>query len=259
MSRQKIVFFDIDGTLLGGDGKIRKSTKEALQKLKENNIMVAIATGRAPFMFKHIRRELNIDTFVSFNGQYVVLESEIIFERQLEQKSLMELVQFSKEYGHSLVFMNESHMRANESSQAFIAESLASIDFPYPLIDADFYKHQAIYQTLLFCEEKDEVQYKNCFKQFDFVRWHRLSTDVLPHGGSKALGIKEIINRLGIPIEDIYAFGDGLNDMQMLTEVGTGIAMGNAKRELKRIADYVTDDVDEDGIMKGLKHIGLIK
>ncbi|WP_106497768.1 HAD hydrolase family protein [Lentibacillus sp. Marseille-P4043] len=55
-----------------------------------------------------------------------------------------------------------------------------------------------------------------------------------------------------------FAFGDGLNDIEMLTEVGTGIAMGNGVSELKKVADYVTVDVDENGIVKGLQQFGLL-
>ncbi|MFP3360828.1 HAD hydrolase family protein, partial [Planococcus sp. SIMBA_143] len=71
MHNEKIVFFDIDGTLLNHDKKIPVSTREALKTLTENGVHVAIATGRAPFMFADLREDLGIDTFISFNGQYV--------------------------------------------------------------------------------------------------------------------------------------------------------------------------------------------
>src|SRR5690625_6342097 len=71
---EKIVFFDIDGTLVDDDKNIPVSAKQAIDELKRNDVYVAIATGRAPFMFEHIRQELEIESYVSFNGQYVVLD-----------------------------------------------------------------------------------------------------------------------------------------------------------------------------------------
>lgn len=254
----KIVFFDIDGTLLGSDGKICSSTKDALNRLRSNGVFVAIATGRAPFMFKNIRKELEIETYVSFNGQYVVFENEIIFNRELNPLELKKLIDFSKENGHSLVFQDHEAMRANQKDQSFIKDSLGSIQFSYPKFDPNYYQKRSIFQALLFSEEKEDALYWDKFPGFDFVRWHRFATDVLPHGGSKAFGIREIVKKLATTQDHVYAFGDGLNDVQMLTDVGTGVAMGNAKEEVKRVADFVTDDVDNDGIFKGLKHLGLL-
>ncbi|EUJ55190.1 hypothetical protein MCOL2_09531 [Listeria fleischmannii FSL S10-1203] len=99
---------------------------------------------------------------------------------------------------------------------------------------------------------------KKNFPQYRFLRWHDVSVDVCPANGSKAKGIRELIKKLGFQMEDTYAFGDGLNDIDMLQEVGCGIAMGNGREEVKQVADYVTDSVDEDGIMKALKHFRLL-
>ncbi|HLO11993.1 MAG TPA: HAD-IIB family hydrolase, partial [Pseudoneobacillus sp.] len=88
---KKIVFFDIDGTLLDHEKNLPASTKKALQLLKDNGVFVAIATGRAPFMFTGLREELEIDSFVSFNGQFVVFENEIIYENTLNEKELEKL------------------------------------------------------------------------------------------------------------------------------------------------------------------------
>src|SRR5690625_7865577 len=88
---EKIVFFDIDGTLVDDDKNIPVSAKQAIDELKRNDVYVAIATGRAPFMFEHIRQELEIESYVSFNGQYVVFEGETIYENPIGQESLKKL------------------------------------------------------------------------------------------------------------------------------------------------------------------------
>ncbi|MBB2480419.1 Cof-type HAD-IIB family hydrolase [Bacillus sp. APMAM] len=254
----KIVFFDIDGTLLDHDKKLPASTKEAIFELKENGVYVAIATGRAPFMFEHIRKDLEIESYVCFNGQYVVFENEVIYKNPLKTNLLESLVNISKSRQHPLVFLNEKTMKANVQYDESIVTSMESLKLMKPEYDPDFYKDKEIYQSLLFCEEKDENYYRDHFPEILFIRWHELSMDVIPKGGSKAEGIKKMIERLGFNLSDVFAFGDGLNDIEMLSTVGTGVAMGNATDIVKQNADMITNDVAEDGIFNGLKKLHLI-
>lgn len=255
---KKIVFFDIDGTLLDQEKKLPRSTKKAIQLLKENGVFVAIATGRAPFMFTSLKKELDIDSFVSFNGQYVVFENETIYKNPLEQSELERFLLDTKTNEHPLIFMNELTMKATTHYHPFIETSMSSLLFSHPDEDKSFYVQNEIYQSLLFCKEDEEKFYFENFTEFDFIRWHPYSVDILPKGGSKAEGIKKMIDRLGFDLKDVYAFGDGLNDLAMLKAVGTGVAMGNGVPEAKALANFVTTDVSEDGIWNGLKELKLI-
>ncbi|RFU71102.1 Cof-type HAD-IIB family hydrolase [Peribacillus saganii] len=256
---KKIVFFDIDGTLLDHDKKLPDSTRLAIKELQETGVFVAIATGRAPFMFEPLRKQLDIDTFVSFNGQFVVFEGEVIYRNPLCQTGLERLTAKAKSLGIPLVYMNESTMKASVRSSERIEEAMASLRFPHPEMNEVFYTDSDIFQSLLFCTEEEEKSYTDSFPEFHFIRWHPYSIDVLPHGGSKAEGIKILMERVGFKLEDVYAFGDGLNDIEMIKTVGYGIAMGNAGDALKEHAYYVTRDVAEDGILHGLKEMKLIK
>jgi Cof subfamily protein (haloacid dehalogenase superfamily) len=254
----KIVFFDIDGTLLDHDKKLPSSTKEAILHLQDAGVHVAIATGRAPFMFADLREELGIDSYVSFNGQYVVFEGEAIYQNPLDEKMLERLLEHSHKNGHPLVFMDEKMMKASMENHPYIHSSMGSLKFSHPDYDPNYYKGRPIYQALLFCKQEEEQEYISAYDMFHFVRWHEVSTDVIPFGGSKAEGIKRMVKRMGISIHDVIAFGDGLNDVDMIQYVGTGIAMGNAKEEVKKAANLVTRSVDEDGIAYGLKLVGLL-
>ncbi|MCM3690040.1 Cof-type HAD-IIB family hydrolase [Neobacillus niacini] len=255
---KKIVFFDIDGTLLNHEKKLPTSAKKAIQTLKENGVFVAIATGRAPFMFTSLKKELDIDSYVSFNGQYVVFENEAIYKNPLKQSELERFLLDTKTNEHPLIFMNELTMKATTHYHPFIETSLGSLLFPHPDEDKSFFVDKEIYQSLLFCKEGEEKLYFENFPEFDFIRWHPYSVDILPKGGSKAEGIKKMIDRLGFDLKDVYAFGDGLNDLEMLKAVGTGVAMGNGVPEAKALANFVTSDVSEDGIWNGLKELQLI-
>lgn len=255
---RKIVFFDIDGTILNSRNEIPKRTKESIERLRKKGIYVAIATGRAPFMFETIRKELQIDTYVSLNGQYVVLNNEPIYQFQIHPGLAEKLVEKSKEQNHHLIFMSHDSMKANTKDSRYIQKALSSINIPYPEVDEEFYKKQAIHQFLLFCKEGEEKSYQQAFPMFKFLRWHEYACDVIPKDGSKAEGIKKIIAKLNVEIDATYAFGDGYNDVEMLRTVGKGIAMGNAPLDVKEKADFVTKHVDDDGIYYGLKVLELL-
>jgi Cof subfamily protein (haloacid dehalogenase superfamily) len=257
--KKKIVFFDIDGTLLDEKKELPNSTVRAIKALKTSGVYVAIATGRAPFMFADLRERLGIDSFVSFNGQYVVFEGNVIYKNPLNRHKLHELKEHAHENGHPLIFMDANEMRASIEDHPYIHVSMGSLKFAHPPFDPFYYENRDIYQALLFCKPEEEHVYVNAYPEFHFVRWHSVSTDILPFGGSKAEGIRRLIEQIGISKEDVYAFGDGLNDMEMLQFVGTGVAMGNAKEEVKKVADLVTKRVDEEGILYGLKQLELIK
>lgn len=258
MTEQSIIFFDIDGTLLDFNKELPATTKIAVQELKRKGHMVAIATGRGPFMYQKLREELGIDSFVSYNGQYVVVDGEVVYENPLSKPSLERLTIQALENNHPVVFLDPDEMKANVANHPFIQESMATLKAGFPTFDPEYYQENVIYQSLLFCETGDEAFYEEAFPAFDFVRWHPLSVDVLPKGGSKAKGIEKLLEKVQIPKERQYAFGDGLNDVEMLSFIPNSIAMGNGVTEAKAAAKYITNPVDEDGILHGLKMVGLL-
>ncbi|KAB8138601.1 Cof-type HAD-IIB family hydrolase [Gracilibacillus oryzae] len=255
---KKVVFLDIDGTILDHEKKIPESTKDAVNKLKERGVIVAIATGRAPFMFQDILAELDIDSYISFNGQYAVHQGKVVHENFYSAEQMEQLMEFSSKSSHPIIFQSVDEMRATVSDHPQIESGMNSLKKAYPDEDAEYYKKVPIFQALLFNEAHEQTYYEKNLEQFRFVRWHEYSCDVLPRIGSKAHGIEQFINELNIDWKDTYAFGDGLNDLEMIETVRYGIAMGNSVEELKKKAYLVTDHVDDDGLSKGLKRLKLI-
>ncbi|WP_456276676.1 Cof-type HAD-IIB family hydrolase [Bacillus sp. AK128] len=259
MTQKSIIFFDIDGTLLNHEKKLPDSTKEAIFKLKEDGHIVAIATGRAPFMFEDLREELDIHTYISYNGQYVVLDGEVLYTNPLNISALERITEVALQNNHPVVFMDHEDMKANVPEHSYIRESIESLKIShFPEHDPHYYKGRDLYQSLLFCQEGEENQYEQQFDDFDIVRWHPVAVDILPKGGSKAKGIEKIVQKLGISEENQYAFGDGLNDIEMLSTVKNSVAMGNAEEQVKEVARHVTTSVEDDGIVHGLKLVGLL-
>lgn len=255
---RKLIFFDIDGTLLDHEKNIPASTQQALADLKLAGHEIVIATGRGPFMHQHIREALNIESYVSFNGSYVVYKDEVLYSHAIDADRLHELTQISVANGHPLVFMTPEGMRTSTERNAYSLDGDDSLMLKLPPHEPDYYKGRDIYQCLLFCKEEDEGYYKEHFSEFGYNRWHRYGSDILPPGGSKARGIEVLIERAGFEATDVYAFGDGLNDIEMLQYVHHSVAMGNAPDIVKQAARYVTKDVTEDGILHGLKMVGLL-
>lgn len=256
--KQKMIFFDIDGTLLNHDKEIPDSTKYAIHQLKRQGHHIAIATGRGPFMFEWIRETLDIDTYISYNGQYVIEKDQVIFKNPLSTDVLMQLETLAREQEHPMGFMGHEKVTANVSSHSYLQESFSTLAIDPPPFDPHFHKEEEIYQALLFCRQSEDHQYREFQSPFDFIRWHQVAMDVIPKGGSKAKGIEQLIKHLNIDVNDTIAFGDALNDVDMLKYVGQGIAMGNGYDEAKQAANLVTKHVNEDGIYYGLKDIGLI-
>ncbi len=256
---KKLILFDIDGTLLDHNKELPESTKEAIAELKRNGHVVAAATGRSPFTFKSILEELDIHTFVSLNGQYAMHHDEVIHKNPISTAVLEELNNFASARNHPIIYVNHEDWYSNTEHHPRVKPAIDSLKIDQELTyNPEFHRDGVVYQVLLFCPEEGEADYSHAFDQLEFIRWHEYSMDVLPSGGSKAAGIDKLVNHLQFSADDVYAFGDGLNDIKMLQSVKNSIAMGNAADVVKESAKFVTKDVQDDGIQHGLRMVGLI-
>ncbi|MEK3837844.1 Cof-type HAD-IIB family hydrolase [Paenibacillus sp. FSL R7-0128] len=258
MTLKKTIFFDIDGTIYDEDKNIPASTREAIAELKRRGHHVAIATGRADYMFEGLRGELRIDSYVSLNGQYVVYEGKPVYKNPIATSVLEELTLFAEKLDHPVAYTDTAGMRVNVADHEYINTSVGSLKLVFPTHDAGYFLKNDIYQAMIFCPQESQQIYAERYPELSFIRWHPLCMDVLPGNGSKANGIAEMLKVIGVEKEEVYAFGDGLNDVEMLGYVGYGIAMGNGEQEAKAAASFITKSVREDGIYEGLKMVGLL-
>jgi Cof subfamily protein (haloacid dehalogenase superfamily) len=258
LGMKKICFFDIDGTLYNSDKKLPDSAKNAVFAARENGHEIIIATGRAPFMIQEVLKELQIDSYICFNGQYIVYKNEVVHNQALDSEQLNQVTLFAQSKGHPMVYMNADKMISSISYHPHVEESILSLKFPHPEHDKHFHETEPIYQSLVFCLQEEEAMYRHKFLELKFVRWHRVSVDILPKGASKANAILLLMEKLGLALEDTIAFGDGLNDIEMLETVGYSVAMGNSHAEALKRATYVTGHVDEDGLADAMRYLKLI-
>ena len=261
----KAIFFDVDGTLLSHEThRVPDSTVRALEALRDKGILTFLATGRHISMLRALlpMEDLRFEGFVSLNGQYCCNDQGVIYHCPMPREDVAALLDCLKENPHPCILIEEDQMYINFHN-AYVERVQAAIRADLPALgDLNRGYTEPIYQALLYISEEDLVRLPP-LPGIRFSRW-RLGgpdlsgADLYPASGGKAVGIAKVLEHYGIDKKDTMAFGDGENDVDMFAAVGTAVAMGNGCEEAKIAADYVTDEVDEDGIWNALKHFGIL-
>lgn len=271
----KAAFFDIDGTLVSFEThQVPSSTKRAIEELRQNGVKVFIASGR------HINSidklpDMPFDGFVLINGTLAMSCSpsgataaqassptlqgrEIIYRKPIPQEDVHSWLDFLGREQHSTVFVYEDGLMLNFLDDV-MKKIMDLLDFPMPPQgDLHLLRDKPIYQLITTLSDEEEQRLMKLLPHCKTTRWHPLFTDIINKDASKGLGIRAVLDHYGWTRDEIMAFGDGGNDIEMLDMAGVAIAMGNASADVKSHADYITESVDNDGISKALKHFGLI-
>lgn len=254
----KAAFFDIDGTLFSHTiHAIPESTKRTVKLLREKGIKVFIATGRSLKETKRVPLgDLKFDGYVTLNGQICLdAEEKILFEAPIKGEDGAYLLDAFVNKKFPLAIVEKERIYINYIDDSVIrAQKSVNI----PLLPIKEYQGAPIYQFIGYMnwEETGKIAPKipNC----KITRWYDEGIDIISKDGGKANGIQKVLEFYGMTKEEIIAFGDSDNDMDMLEFAGIGVAMGNAEESVKAVADYVTTDIDEDGIWNACRHLELI-
>ena len=254
----KAAFFDVDGTLVSyKTRKVCHSARAAIAALQGKGILCIVATGRHIIqMSKMPVGDIPFDAFVMLNGQLVLDKNQnVLFGVPIEGNAKEFLVEKFNDHTYPAIIVEERDMYLNYvSDHVTEVNNRMSIAVP-PLSD---YKGGKIYQVCAYLRPEDEKYLDPIRDQVVMTGWHYGGKDIIAAGGGKMAGIKRYLELTGIKREGIIAFGDAENDLDMLRFAGIGVAMGNGAEEVKAAADYVTADIDDDGIEKALKHFQLI-
>ncbi len=252
-------FFDIDGTLLPeGDRQIPSQTIELFDKLRENGIETFICTGRCYHQAKEHIDSTGCESYVVSNGQEANLKGKEVYSYNLSEEEVdyvkEKIESYNLFWGYETrdnVYIQKApgaEKAVHEVKEAgFLGVSLGEYD-----------SSMKLKQIWVFGNPEEIVKLEqDIVDRFKYYRWTDDSMEIIPLEESKAKGVRKIIEAAGEEVKT-YAFGDGLNDMELLEVVDVGVAMGNAKEELKVVADYVTDDINKEGLKKALEHFNLI-
>lgn len=258
----KAVFFDFDGTILSHSTmSVPHSAKKALRSLQKQGILVIVATGRhiteiEEFDFCH---EFTFDAYITLNGQYCFNQNETIYSNPVPKEDVLAILEHIQEDPYPCVFVEKDRQYMNFYTD-WVRLEYQKLGTSLPALeDIQRAACHDIYQLSPYLNHQQEQVLFSRTKNIKIDRWTDYVIDVLPKIGGKDTGIQKTLDYYGLKKEETMAFGDAFNDIPMFKETGISVAMGNAKPEVKQIADHVTDDIDQDGLYQALRHFQLIK
>lgn len=256
------LFLDIDGTLVSfKTHRIPASTIEALTRAKANGTGIYISTGRPmPIITNLGDIEHLIDGYITTNGALCSIGDDVVACNPIRPEDVRTLLDDADRYDYTCLVVGETDLALyNPKSifdQVFREElGVTEVDTAKP---AGSILEQRILQLSPFFSEEHERELMPQLPDCVSGRWHPAFTDVTDRRADKGKGLLAMADRLGLDIADTMAFGDGGNDLSIIRRAGIGVAMGNAGDSVKAAADYVTNSVDDDGVMNALLRFGVI-
>ena len=258
LGKYRIAFFDIDGTLLDlGKKEPSPRTVEALARLKENGVLLCIATGRSPLVVPRFSG-IDFDVFITFNGSYCYDQASELFSNPVPAGDVRKIIENAAAISRPVCIATKDRLAANGTDRDL--EDYFRIAGLEVNIDPDFsaLPSQDIFQIMAGARE---TEYEALMKEVSGARitaWWDRAVDIIPACGGKGLAVRKVLEAYGISTEQSIAFGDGNNDIEMLESAGTGVAMANGSARLKAVADDVCASVSDDGIYHYCLEKGLI-
>ena len=270
----KLIFFDIDGTILNSEYIIPESTVIAMKELKANGHICVACTGRTRVNLRHENIEaLRFDGIIAACGAYIEIGGKIIKNDELEADGVLRAFSIIKGNKIPTIFEGAESQYITEwgfEHNAYVKYLLDGEKCKTKLIN-EFSPETKINKFSMdvtnkkaYLEVKEAIEDSFTFiehfpySQGKIENWRIGVAEVINKNISKATGMKEVCRFFGESINDSFAVGDSMNDVEMLISAGTGIVMGNSNEEVRRFADYVTDDINENGIFNAMKHFSLI-
>ena len=240
----KLIALDMDGTLLTSGNEITKPTREVIAKALEKDIYVVLSTGRFLDNCYPFAESLQLTSYlIPVNGGEIWTMDKELLERHLLDPKMMEKM-----------WELANHLGMNTW--------IVSTEKVYYQGDRpdDFYAHE----WLKFgCDSEDKhkldkiVEELSYYDELELTNSLPTNIEVNPTGVNKANALKRVCKEIGITMDQVMAAGDSLNDIKMIQEAGVGVAMGNAQEAIKKVADYVTDSNNNDGVAKAIERFAL--
>ena len=275
----KIVFLDVDGTLIDYDAKCPESAAKAVDLARANGHKVYICTGCSKAEIA--QRDLpDLDGMIGANGGYVEDAGEVVMHQALSVEQVKHIVDWCNERhlgfyleANSGMYINSwfveqapetmkkyamgkgaSEEQAAGAGQAFI-DGMTRTD--------DLYRDDVNKVSFILSSYQDHLDSKMEFPDMEANTWggkdeQALFGDLGPKGITKKHAIQVLLEHLDASQADTISFGDAKIDLSMFELCAYNVAMGNGGPEIKEAADYITDEVNEDGLFNAFKYLGLI-
>jgi len=276
----KAVFFDIDGTLVNDSKSVLKSTKEAIKIVKDQGVLVGVATGRGPFFVKELMDDLDLDFAVTYNGQYIFNKDRVLFASPIDKGSLRQIISYAKANQKEIAMgtrqdvvgsrimsfgLSPLSQLVSRFVPKFLTRTISNsfnrmVSKAVPQKEEDLLNliNQPIYQVLMLMTPEESEQAATTLNHLKFTRSNPFAADIINQGNSKLEGIRRVGKEYGFDLNQVMAFGDSDNDLEMLAGVGMSVAMGNGSSSVKEVAKHITTSNQEGGIHKALEYFGVL-
>lgn len=253
------LFFDFDNTLMDAKThEVPTSALAALHQLTDQGYTIAIASGRNyPLLKLTGAFEMAAwSGFVLNNGQIILDHDQSTLQHNfIDPKVVEKTVETARNLGMNLFFSSPSGDFMDKEDDDLMREAHAFFNEPIPKIDS--YHQQKVDKILVYAPKGYDYAPFKAIEGLEVFPSVSTYADLATQGVSKATTIQTFLKMKGLP-SDYTAFGDSLNDMEMLKHAKISVAMGNGEQELKAIADLVAPGVSQDGVAKALKQLGYI-
>ena len=250
----KAAFFDIDGTLLSfTTHRVSESTIRAFDRLHRAGVRTFLSTGRPDVLIPQM--PVTFEAKITMNGGLVFTPDEVLFSNPIPDKELQLWLDMAKNKRLCTMIFTKDNMFLTQPNEVGLnIRNQLEFDMP-PVVDIERMRDETAYQIIAIMPGEMDGHVAELLPHCRLPRWHPYFTDIVAHDNSKARGMEVICQHFGIRQEETLAFGDGANDIEMLEWAGIGVAMGNADEGVKKHADRVTTDVDNEGIENAINEI----
>ncbi len=267
---KKIIFLDVDGTLVNDNGIVPASAIMAIKQARKNEHLVFLCTGRSKAELYEDILNIGFDGMICAAGGYIEYKGEVIFHENVKEEDAKHVLDYFTKNNIDFYFESNSGLFASENLKKhlenilFNDENLSENDRKErekgtrPFLDAlkegenllreDINKISFIESKIPFKEIEREFSDRFTVIPCTVPAFGKESGELSIPNIHKATSIDILLKYLKVDNNETFAYGDGLNDIEMLEYVNIGVAMGNAKEKLKEIADDITGTPDEDGI-----------
>jgi Cof subfamily protein (haloacid dehalogenase superfamily) len=264
----RLVCFDIDGTLLGASGAPSVAVKNEIARIQQRGIKTCIASGRPWFSSRWLAEELKLFSPGVFNtGAAIVdpLTQTVLHSEPVAPVDVLALLAAAKNLDvYAEIYTPHYYVTEQEHPLQIIHQQYMKQSARYEVF-ADVVMSESIHKVLLCVDEqRDGERIYQLAKQFPQLHFgyghgaahpHLLFASVVSEAACKQKAFNWLLDYHGINADQVMSFGDGGSDIAFLQQAGIGVAMGNAKDEVKAAANFVTRDVERDGIAYALTRL----
>lgn len=257
MKKIQLVVSDLDGTLLNKDGQLSEENLEAIKALKSQGILFGIATGRPHFSIGPLlpmwKLEGLVDVIIANNGYEIEVcaNQHFIYGRKLALASLLHIIDEYKDLpGNFCLYLKDALY--GQSMDDFMLRVSKKNHLPAYQVDLKTFVQEDVEKLLLACDPKDLEVIDGFYKQHPNPNYRGFKSqsylfEFMHPSVSKLQGLQDFCAYAKIDIESVVAFGDNLNDVEMIQGSGYGVVMSNGDDFVKQQADHIAPHHDEHG------------